>query len=241
MRIRDVLGARNADPSSGRAVTIVAFGDSVTQGCFELLPGVHGEAVEVLDHEAVYHARLKRMLEHVYPRAPVCVVNAGIAGQGAREGRERLERDVLSWMPDLVILCFGLNDACGGMGSRDGYVAALGAIIDALGGRGIETVVMTPNMMNTYVSPLTSPDCLKETAALTARIQTGGVMDAYMDAVVGLCAEKGLAACDCYSRWKALQGAGVDTTRLLANHINHPDREMHSLFAASLFETMLLR
>ena len=31
---------------------------------------------------------------------------------------------------------------------------------------------------------------------------------------------------------------GVNTTRLLANYINHPTREMHALFAETLYETI---
>ena len=41
--------------------------------------------------------------------------------------------------------------------------------------------------------------------------------------------------CDVYSKWKELSKT-QDTTLLLANRINHPTKEMHNLFADSLFE-----
>ena len=47
----------------------------------------------------------------------------------------------------------------------------------------------------------------------------------------------GITVCDVYSKWKKLAET-TDTTLLLANRINHPTREMHDLFADSLFETI---
>ena len=46
-----------------------------------------------------------------------------------------------------------------------------------------------------------------------------------------------VAVCDVYSKWKEMAKT-KDTTLLLANRINHPTREMHQLFADSLFETI---
>lgn len=40
---------------------------------------------------------------------------------------------------------------------------------------------------------------------------------------------------DCYKKWKKLSET-QDITYLLANRINHPTKEMHELFAQSLFE-----
>lgn len=38
------------------------------------------------------------------------LINAGVSGDGVKEGLARLERDVLAYDPDLVIICFGTND-----------------------------------------------------------------------------------------------------------------------------------
>ena len=61
-----------------------------------------------------------------------------------------------------------------------------------------------------------------------------------MNAARRLCAEMGVALCDCYDRWQAMKQAGIDTTALLANHINHPSRVMHGMFAGMLLDTMLM-
>ena len=59
-----------------------------------------------------------------------------------------------------------------------------------------------------------------------------------MDAARQMAAERGIPVCDCYAEWKRMAAEGVDTTALLCNHINHPSREMHKLFAEMLFETI---
>ena len=60
-------------------------------------------------------------------------------------------------------------------------------------------------------------------------------MDTYIYAAIELAKEMGITVCDCYSKWKEISKT-QDTTQLLANRINHPVREMHELFADSLFE-----
>lgn len=99
---------------------------------------------------------------------------------------------------------------------------------------------MTPNMMCTSVWPEypESGNCAKAAAAC-CRLQTEGVMDLYMDGARQVCHENEVEVCDCYADWKKLSAAGADITALLANYINHPTKEMHSLFAARLFEIMV--
>jgi lysophospholipase L1-like esterase len=238
-QIREKLSSKSSDIRSKSPVTIAFLGDSVTQGCFELCAGRGGGFDVVYDYEAVYHTKLKKMLQYLYPTAPVNIINAGISGDNSQQGFSRIDRDVLSYSPDLAVVCFGLNDACSGLSKLDNYVNALQNILRSLKSRGVETVFMTPNMMNTYVSPLTFPDSALKIAGQTAEIQNSGVMDAYMEAARKLCAEEEIPVCDCYSKWKSMYEAGVDTTALLSNLINHPTREMHSLFAVSLFEMIL--
>ena len=53
-----------------------------------------------------------------------------------------------------------------------------------------------------------------------------------------MAAARGIPVCDCYAEWKRMAAEGQDTTAMLCNHINHPTREMHKLFADMLFETV---
>ena len=239
MKITNQLSQKNADIFSRAPITIAFLGDSITQGCFELCKGYNCKFDGINDYEAVYHSQLKKMLSYVFPSAPINIINAGIGGDSAQQGCNRIERDVFPYSPDLVVVCFGLNDACSGVEKLDIYIKSLEDIFHKLEEKGIETIFMTPNMMNTYQSPLTGPDSAMEIAMLTAQIQNNGIMDAYMNAARKLCVKEGIVVCDCYRKWKTMFDTGVDTTKLLSNHINHPTRKMHVLFAVSLFNTIM--
>ena len=54
------------------------------------------------------------------------------------------------------------------------------------------------------------------------------------DIVRDICRELDIPVCDAYQYWKELAASGVDTTARLANHINHPDAGMHTVFAQLL-------
>ena len=133
----------------------------------------------------------------------------------------------------MVIVCFGLNDV---NGTLESYINSLETIFSRLTQSGVEVIFMTPNMLNTYVADETE-DYLVEYATITAEYQNSGKMDSFMNSAVELANRMGIAVCDCYSKWKKLSET-EDTTKLLANHINHPIKEMHELFAQSLFELL---
>ena len=61
-------------------------------------------------------------------------------------------------------------------------------------------------------------------------------LEEYIKAAKQLCIEENIPLCDCYEIWSALKKNKVNTTRLLANRINHPIEKMHWLFAFKLIE-----
>lgn len=217
----------------------VFLGDSVTHGVFEIFRGKEKKLECIFDFKAVYHEQLKNMLNSVFPAVPVNIINAGISGGSAPQGYERLKRDVLSCSPDLVVVCFGLNDAHGGTGGINNYTEALRNIFKVLKSKDIEAIFLTPNMMNTYVSPAIKDQYIAEISEITAKLQNDGVMDFYMDNARRVCKEEGILVCDCYEKWKQLYKIGADITALLSNYINHPTREMHRLFAEALFDMIM--
>ncbi|MDB5051977.1 MAG: family lipase [Bacilli bacterium] len=218
---------------------IVFLGDSITQGVFEVKEGLGGRFDIVVDPEAVYHAKLKRKLQTLFPNAPITIHNAGISGDNAQGGLARLERDVLRYQPDLTVVCFGLNDSGRREAGMDDYENGLRGIFRKLKAADVQTVFLTPNMKNTYVSPMIPYQALQDVAVNCADQQNHGVMDAYMDLARQVCREEGVPVCDVYRKWKQLYEAGVDITVLLSNHINHPNRDLHSLFADSLFDLIV--
>ena len=205
-------------------ITIVAFGDSVTHGAL---------AVGEINYETVYWNRLKQRINALRNYVPVNVINAGIGGITAKKSLDRMERQVLKHEPDLVIVCFGLNDV---NGSLEDYLDSLRIIFERSLKSGAEVIFMTPNMLNTYVADDTAPQHVEYTHK-TAAYQNEGRMDRYISEAVALANGMGVPVCDCYAKWKELSKT-EDTTRLLVNRINHPTAEMHELFADMLFQTI---
>lgn len=202
-------------------ITIVAFGDSVTHGAF---------ADGVIDYESVYWHRLSKKINQRRNYIPVNVINAGIGGTNAINALDRMESQVLKHEPDLVIICFGLNDVNKPL---EAYLGALEKMFTRCIERNIDTIFMTPNMLNTYTSNKVI-ERNKEYALVTAEYQNSGRMDKYMTEACNLARRMGVTVCDCYSEWKKLAETS-DTTLLLANGINHPTEEMHELFANMLY------
>ena len=222
MKIKDKINLDYNGLVEQGAVNIVVFGDSVTHGAL---------GPDEINYETVYWNQLKKRINGVRNYIPVNVINSGIGGITAAASLHRMERDIFSHHTDLVIVCFGLNDV---NGSPDEYLASLKRIFTECKDREIETIFMTPNMLNTYVADDTLEE-LKEYAAKTAEMQTSGRMDSFMQKAVELAENMGIKVCDCYKKWKELSES-CDVTMLLANRINHPIKEMHTLFCDSLFE-----
>lgn len=239
MKIAQKLAAKAQDLWNAPSVTIAFLGDSVTQGCFELYKKDDGSIETYFDKQSAYHTYISRILSILYPNVPVNIINAGISGSNAPHGLARLERDVLRHHPDLTVVCFGLNDCCGGLDALPTYLQNLEQIFLELQKAGCEVIFMTPNMMAEKVSCHLPPENIREFARGIVRIQNEGVLDRYMEAARQLCQQRDVPVCDCYEKWKLLSNSGVDVTELLSNQINHPTREMNWLFAMSLVETML--
>lgn len=77
--------------------TIVGFGDSLTYG--------YG-----VDPHITFTSRLERFMPQYFPRIQWNIINSGVDGDTSREGLARLQRDVLAYHPNIVLIFFGSND-----------------------------------------------------------------------------------------------------------------------------------
>jgi acyl-CoA thioesterase-1 len=84
---------------SGTPFTIVALGDSLTQGWM-----VSNGYIDFL----------KQMLRVKFPESRFKLINSGIPGDTADSGLYRLTGDVLYYNPDCVFIQYALNDAFSG-------------------------------------------------------------------------------------------------------------------------------
>jgi len=202
-------------------IVIVALGDSVTMGCMK----------DCNDYENVYHARLKKLLERQYPQAVFSVINAGIGGDSAKGGLRRLQRDVIRYLPDLVIIGFALNDSCCGIENLDEYRKAMSTMVNRIRKRTkADVVLLTPNFMNFADSPNVPDEYRKcKLADVFAKIQKGGILKRYAETIREVADEYGANVADTYAAWEELSAAGVDTDALLVNGLNHPVAAAHAI------------
>ena len=84
---------------SGTPITIVALGDSLTQGWMVSMG---------------YIDFLEAMLRIKFPESRFKLVNSGIPGDTADSGLYRLAGDVLYYKPDCVFIQYAINDAFSG-------------------------------------------------------------------------------------------------------------------------------
>ena len=239
MKIIDKINQKQKDLYSRKPITIAFLGDSVTQGCFDCYETPTGSVETEFHPEWGYCELVKKMLQKLYPSVPFAIINAGISGGSSYGGMKRVERDALSYSPDLVVVCFALNDTNNGAKGVKDYVDHMKEIFSKVKKSGAECIFMTPNLMCDHVSPRATSEQQKKLAADFAERMKSGLMEEYVLAGKAVAEKSGVPVCDCYALWKSLAANGVDVTELLANKLNHPDKDMHFLFAYELVKVMM--
>lgn len=219
-------------PIPDREFTVVCLGDSITEGMFELIRSDFGYGYN-REPENAYPAKMEALLTDIGYR--VEVINAGISGDTVGKGIKRLEEDVFAHSPDIVTVCFGLNDVCSG--DEAYFEEQLNALFDLLEQNlpEAEVIFMTPNMMATYIHEDTADDPLNYNMALTnVYMMNSGELDLFVETAKTVCAGRDIPVCDAYARWKEMYAAGTDVTQMLCSYVTHPNREMQTLFAELL-------
>jgi len=186
-RIEEKRRDRSASP-----VVIVAFGDSVTQGA---------TSSGKLEFSTVYHRRLQGLLEKRYPGTVFSIINVGVASQTARDGLERLDRDVVRYQPDLVLVAFGLNDATSWKPGLELFCAAIRRIVsDVREKTDADMILLTPNFMCMEVNEDLSLE-RKRMAETCVLLQKEGYLASYAQAIRDIAAEFDVPVADVYAAW----------------------------------------
>ncbi len=236
MKIIDKIVRKQKARQFADPITIVCLGDSVTEGCFECYINEEGRIATVFERNNSYSVKLQKILTFLYPTVQFNVINSGFSGGCAENGLQTLERDVLKFSPDLVIVSYGLNDSGR---TIDEYVKNLSAIFEKIKATGSEIIFLTQNFMCSKISPYLTEKPLKDLANDLAKRQNTGVLEQYFDKAKEICKNYDIEICDLYSVWKAMAKCEIDTTELLSNKLNHPIREYHYYIAIKIIEKII--
>lgn len=238
MKIIEKLKNRNNECYKNEPITIAVFGDSVTAGCFEIFRTGENSINTVVSEQDSYSVKLKNQLKLFYPKAQINMINAGIDGDGTASAVNRLQKDVLNFKPDLVIVMFGLNDCCVKNSKEEDYKQNLITIFTQIQKNGAECIFMTPNYINDYTRFDITDGLIKEIASDVANVYNSGKYNRFMNSAREAVKECGVTLCDVSKKWQILKECGVDTTMLLSNGINHPNKDMINFFVYSLIDTI---
>jgi lysophospholipase L1-like esterase len=194
------LRATQRKLAAGEPVTIVAFGDSITNGGEASVP------------ELIFWQRWIADLRVKYPRTKITAINGATGGDTTTRGLQRLQAKVLEAKPDLVLIGFGMNDH-----NRRGvplpeFERQLREMIAR-----IRTDTTAEIVLFSTFPPnprwLHGTNRMAEYAAVTARVA----------------ADTNCAYADVFNNWQAM-AARKRPEDLLANNINHPNDFGHWIY-----------
>jgi acyl-CoA thioesterase I len=215
---------------SARPVLLVAFGDSVTQGAMQHY---------LLDSTQVYHSQWQRQLEDFFPTTTFSTINSGVSGGSAAQALERLDRDVITYQPDLVLVAFGLNDCLAGQAALPAFQAALETMIQRIRQETFaDIVLLTPPRMAERINDSVHSQ-FKEAVSTILEAQTSGSLAAYAETIRQVAKQQQVPVADVHRQWERMKADGVDTDLWLINGLNHPNAQGHRLTAMILNGLML--
>jgi len=165
-----------------------------------------------------------------YPDMEVTFRNAGVGGDTAVGAIKRLDDDVLSRNPDVVSICFGMNDA--GYGEFDQeryerYIAGMTVLLSEL--EKAKVVLLTPGPVD--------PD--KAAAWLNGDVYNG-VLARYAEGVKELAAQRGVPVHDIYELLSDVQtrAKADDPEFTMIPDAIHPSPPGQALMAYALLKTL---
>ncbi len=192
---------------AGEDVTIVTWGDSVTEG---------GDAQPIAKY--AFPWAFVNELRARYPKARINFVNAGIGGTNLPGRLPDIQAQVLAYEPDLVTIEF-VNDT--GF-SPEKLKPDWQKAVDLMKGIGAEIIVITPHLMMPPWMGKTYDDLwfTDDRTSVAAMRQ--------------IARENGLGLADTARRWEHACQEGLPYMTWLWNGINHPDNPGHELFVRDL-------
>lgn len=138
----DALPALRDKLKSGKELTVVALGDSITTYFGNHSRNRHYYRVPLT---VSYYSNFMNYLKLEFPKAKFKIINRGIGGETAVRGLKRVEKSVLSLKPDLVFVMYGANDGRAGYDINE-YLGNLRDIVTKVKATGAEVILVAPTM-----------------------------------------------------------------------------------------------
>jgi lysophospholipase L1-like esterase len=230
-------GSTAADHPAGKVIHIVALGDSTTAP-YDWAPQVKRVYASCLPETLAIHG------------IHVEVVNAGIGDTTTAQALARLDRDVRSHKPDVVIVQFGINDSWIDADegktlprlTRTQYGDNLRTIIGILRRDGAQPVLMTPNSMR-WLDPYYIRVFQEHPGLLDTRASRGidKLLDVYAEDVRSVAHEQSVPLVDIFAAFEdrdKITGHSINEILLEGDGI-HPNQAGQDLVCSLLSKRLL--
>ncbi len=192
---------------------IVFLGDSITE-------------------QQLYTNYVEAYLASRYPELKLTFFNAGWGGDTAPGGCARLDRDVLALKPDVVTICYGMND--GGYCPmkpeiRDAFVGGMRQLVSRLKAADVRVVLLTPGMVDVSVNP--------DLRTVEYNIRS---LRALSDEVLALAAAEQLPVADLHKLMNDVDAAAkaAEPSFCMIPDSVHPDPAGHLVMAFGLLQAL---
>lgn len=192
---------------------VVFLGDSITE-------------------QQLYTNYVETYLSLRFPELKLTFFNAGWGGDTAPGAVQRMDRDVLSLEPNVVTVCFGMNDGAYGLPSetiRTTFVNGMRELVRRLKAAGVRVVLLTPGMADETVAPnLAAVHYNRQGLRLLA------------DEVLKLAAEESLPAADLHQLMNEVDGrakAAVPGYCMIPDGV-HPEPAGHLVMAHGVLQAL---
>jgi lysophospholipase L1-like esterase len=230
--------ASAAQSPASRRLQIVALGDSTTATALDWAPQIKQVYADCLPGALAEHA------------IAADVVNAGIGDTTTREAVARLDRDVRSHHPGLVVVQFGINDSWIDVDlgktrprlTRAEYRHNLTIIIRRLRRDGARVILMTPNPMR-WADPFYEKAFTEHPGLLDVHAVRGidRLLDRYVAVVREVAQHESVPLVDvfdAFERYGEVRGQSIDDILLAGDGI-HPNQRGQQLVCALLSERIV--
>ena len=190
-------------------VTIVAFGDSITQVNHWTYGGLN------------WVGMLPMGLYEVFPKGQT-IINSGVGGDSLTNGLTRLDRDVLRFNPDIAILSFGMNDCR--TATPEKFHDQLCETISRIRANGPASIILrTPNPM---VDMFTGKELNEVPEGEGKYLRTN--LGAYSEIICAVARKEKTLLVDHYALWKeSMKSSCVGDIIMLMGNPIHPNHLGH--------------